>query len=126
MANPAGISKRGKYKQGVFVPEHPEKYAGKAGDAIVYRSGWERRVMVWFDRNSSVLYWNSEGIVVPYISPLDGKQHRYFVDFIIKVKTKTGEIKTYGIEVKPSAQCEPPKTKNKKRTAILPIFFANI
>lgn len=115
MANPAQIQKNGRYKQGIYVPEYPEKYAGKHGEKISYRSMWEKRVMVWFDRNPNVLFWNSEGVVVPYISPLDGKQHRYFVDFIIKVKTKTGEIKTYGIEVKPSSQCAPPTTKNKKR-----------
>jgi hypothetical protein len=115
MANPAGISKNSRYKQGVFVPKNPEKYFGKAGDAIIYRSSWEQRTMKWFDENQSVIAWNSEGVTVPYYFELDSKMHRYFVDFIAKMKLKDGTEKTYAIEVKPEAQCSPPTTKNKKR-----------
>jgi hypothetical protein len=121
--NPAGISKNSRYKQGVFVPKNPEKYFGKAGEAIVYRSSWEQRAMKWFDENQSVIAWNSEGVTVNYYSELDSKMHRYFVDFIAKMKLKDGSEKTYAIEVKPEAQCKPPTTKNKKRLLIETIEY---
>lgn len=114
MANPAKVGSR-KYKQGKFVPQNPEKYIGKKGDEIIYRSSWEHRICKWFDQNSSVLYWNSEGFIVPYLSPVDHKMHRYYVDFVAQIKNRSGEIKTYAIEVKPAAQMDVPTTKNRKR-----------
>ena len=43
------------------------------------------------------------------MSPKDLKLHRYFPDFLIKVKESNGKIKTYVIEVKPKKQTKPPK-----------------
>lgn len=60
--------------------------------------------MVYLDTNSSVIEWSSEEIVIPYVSPVDGRVHRYFPDFF--VRTKTGAMI---IEVKPAAQSAPPK-----------------
>lgn len=98
-----------------WSPKNPEKYVGSKTD-IVARSSWEIKVMNFLDTNPSVISWNSEGLVIKYISPLDGKFHRYFVDFIAKFKTKTGEIKVYAIEVKPSKEQVPPKpNKNRAR-----------
>ncbi|HIJ11897.1 TPA: head completion protein [Candidatus Woesearchaeota archaeon] len=101
--------------KGKFKPNCPEKYAGNATN-IVYRSLWERRFMVFCDKNDNVLEWGSEEVVVPYVSPIDGKMHRYFVDFLVKVKNKNGIVETLLIEVKPKKQCRPPKPpKNKSR-----------
>ena len=94
-----------KYYQGRYTPENPKKYAGNVNQ-IIYRSGWELQVMVKFDRTDSVILWNSEGLAIPYRSPLDGEVHRYFPDFLIKVREKSGAIKTYLIEVKPHAQTQ--------------------
>ena len=102
-----------KYHQGRFTPVNPKKYAGNVND-IVYRSGWERQLMIKFDTSPSVILWNSEGVVVPYRSPVDGEVHRYFVDFIIKVQSRDKTVKTWLIEVKPYAQTIPPT--NRKRT----------
>ena len=72
--------------------------------------------MIWADSNSQVLQWGSEELVIPYISPVDQKIHRYFPDFIMKVATNTGIIKKYLIEIKPEAQTRPPIPKrNTKR-----------
>lgn len=72
--------------------------------------------MNWCDQNAAVLKYGSEELVIPYQSPVDGKMHRYFVDFVIMVQTRGGEIKKYGIEIKPEYQTIPPKqTRNKKR-----------
>ena len=60
---------------------------------IIYRSLWERKFMTFCDRNPNVIEWGSEEVVIPYRSPLDGRVHRYYVDFYIKVRTKSNEIK---------------------------------
>jgi hypothetical protein len=70
--------------------------------------------MSWADQNPGVIKWNSEELVVPYMSPVDGLQHRYFVDFMIMVKTRQGEIKKYAVEIKPEAQTVPPKPNRNK------------
>ena len=70
--------------------------------------------MVYCDRNDNILEWGSEEIIIPYVSPLDGRRHRYFPDFYVKVKQKDGSVKKMLIEVKPKAQCGPPKTPKRK------------
>lgn len=96
-----------------WTPKNPDKYAGNAKN-IITRSSWETRAMHYLDLNENVLLWASEEFAIKYISPLDGMEHRYFIDFLAKMKTKTG-IKTFAIEVKPNAERFPPKpTKNKK------------
>lgn len=108
-------SKKGRnanFIQGVFKPKQPEKYRGKA--APIYRSSYELAFMRFCDSNPLILEWSSENNVVPYISPLDGKQHAYFVDNWVKMKTKTG-IKKYLIEIKPKKQTLPPSAPSTKR-----------
>lgn len=113
MAKPT-ISKTSRYRQGIFVPTNPDKYIGES--EIRYRSSWELRVCKWFDNHPSVLFWNSESLIVNYMSPVDSKMHRYYVDFVAKMKRRDGSIKTYAIEIKPEAQCNPPKNnKNRQR-----------
>ena len=102
------------FKQGQFFPKNPRKYIGDVRK-IIYRSGWELKFMNWCDKNPNVLHWCSEELIIPYLSPLDGEFHRYFVDFVIEVRTRTGEKRKYAVEIKPSKETEPPKTKNKKR-----------
>jgi hypothetical protein len=100
------------YLQGKFSPRNPSKYVGDI-NSIFYRSSWERRAMVYFDNNENVLQWSSEEIIIPYVSPLDKKIHRYFPDFLIKVKQKEGIIKTFLIEVKPFKQTQQPEVGKK-------------
>ena len=65
--------------------------------------------MDWFDRNPNVISWASEEVIIPYKSPVDGKFHRYFPDFVVKIREQTGKTKTVMIEVKPKKQTmEPP------------------
>ena len=75
---------------------------------IWYRSLWERQVMEWFDTNPTVTEWSNEELIIPYVSPADGKIHRYFPDFLVKVKTKDGKTKTMMLEVKPKHQTQAP------------------
>ncbi len=100
--------------KGKYSPSYPRKYKGDPTN-IVYRSLWERKFMVYCDLNENILEWGSEEIVMPYRSPVDGRVHRYFPDFYIKVKESTGKIKKMIIEIKPKRQCSPP-AKPKKQT----------
>ena len=98
---------------GRYTPKNIKKYRGNV-DKIYYRSLWERNFMVYCDNNSAILEWGSEEVVIPYVSPLDGRRHRYFPDFYIKVKQVDGSIKKIIIEVKPKKQCGPPPIPKKK------------
>ena len=101
------MSYKGKYR-----PKNASKYAGDP-TKVIYRSLWERRFMVFCDNNESIKAWGSEEIVIPYMSPIDGKIHRYFVDFIVELINKNGKKEVVLIEVKPKAQCKAPEKKNK-------------
>lgn len=106
------------YHQGKYNPVHPEKYVGNVKD-IVYRSSWERRFCYYCDMNPDVIYWASEPKPVPYINSLDGKQHRYFIDFFVKIVDKEGKTRKLAIEIKPYVQTIPPKQTNRKRKSFL-------
>jgi hypothetical protein len=93
--------------KGIFKPKNPSKYIGDHTN-IIYRSLWERKFMVFCDNNSNVIKWCSEEIAIPYLSPVDGKYHRYFVDFLVEMETKTGK-EVFLIEIKPKRQCVEPK-----------------
>jgi len=103
--------------KGWFTPKHRSKYKGDS-DNVVYRSSWELKVMKWLDENPSVIWWGSEELPIPYISPVDNKKHKYFPDFIAKMKLKDGKVMTYIIEVKPLAQTKMPTQKKKTRRMI--------
>ena len=103
------MSYKGKYK-----PSFPNKYKGDPTN-IVYRSLWERKFMVYCDSNERILEWSSEEKCIAYRSPIDGKIHRYFPDFLIKVQESDGSIKKYVIEIKPKKQTSPP-TKPQRQT----------
>lgn len=96
---------------GIFKPTNPRKYVGDHTN-IIWRSTWECRVMTWLDKNPNVISWASEELIVPYISPVDGRWHRYFPDFLVKVNTQQG-LKTILIEVKPKKQTQPPKQQKR-------------
>jgi len=97
---------------GKFKPSNPGKYKGDPTN-IIYRSLWERKLMVWCDRNENVVEWGSEEIIIPYISPVDSRVHRYFPDFYVRARTRSGRTEKFIIEVKPLAQTKEPKKKSK-------------
>ena len=98
-----------------YKPEYPRKYKGDPNN-IICRSSWERKFCRWCDLNENILEWGSEEFCIPYRSPVDRRVHRYFPDFIIKVREQTGDVKRYVIEVKPKKQTRPPIQTTKKRT----------
>ena len=50
--------------KGRYTPENPKKYIGDPSK-IVYRSSWERRFMIYCDRNPLILSWASEELAIP-------------------------------------------------------------
>lgn len=93
--------------QGYFKPKNPKKYKGDP-TTIVYRSGWELKFMLYLDSRQEVVEWSSEELIIPYRSPIDGKIHRYFPDFLVTKINKEGKKETAIIEVKPRKQTVPP------------------
>lgn len=102
------------YYQGKFKPKFPKKYRGNV-DNIVYRSFWEKQLMVWCDNKPYITEWSSEELIITYISPLDNNFHRYFVDFVIKTKTEQG-FQKYVVEVKPLKEVFTPAKQGKKKS----------
>jgi len=65
--------------------------------------------MSYFDKNPEIIWWASEEMSISYRSPIDGKMHKYFPDFIIK----TSKSEVVMIEVKPAHQSKPPEKKSR-------------
>ena len=99
---------------GKYRPTYRKKYKGDPTN-IIYRSLWEFKFMKYCDLNENILEWGSEEIVIPYISPIDNRVHRYFPDFYVRVRSKTGRIEKLIIEIKPLKQTTHPK-KQQRRT----------
>ena len=92
----------------IFKPSNPQKSQGNPNNSIC-RSSWERKFCNYCDTNPSIIRWASEEFSIPYVSPADGKVHRYYPDFLIEVKETSGKIKKYVVEVKPKKQTQEPK-----------------
>ena len=103
-----------KYKQGRYTVRNYLKYDGDPTN-VYYRSGWEKLAFLWLDNSEACVKWNSEEIVIPYRSPVDGEVHRYYPDLKATIKQRDVSVKTFLIEIKPFDQTIPPKnTRNKK------------
>ena len=95
-----------------FKPKTVSKYKGNPTN-IIYRSLWELKLMRYLDDHPDVLSWSSEEIAIPYKSPIDGRYHRYFPDFKIQKRDKSGNISTMIVEIKPLSQTKPPQVATK-------------
>lgn len=97
-----------RFYKGKYKPKYPDKYKGDYTN-ITYRSSWELNCMVYFDKNPDIIWWASEELVIPYRSPIDGRKHRYFPDFIFKTINKEVIV----VEVKPLHQTVEPKPQKR-------------
>lgn len=104
-----------RFRQGVFIPINQSKFIGTKA---FYRSGLELKFMRFCDSNPNVLNWGSENVIVPYVSPIDNKVHRYFVDNFVTIK-EGDKITKYLIEIKPDKQTRPPAVKYKKKSHLI-------
>ena len=101
-----------------YTPVYPHKYKGNS-KMIICRSSLERKFCQWCDMNNSIISWASEEFSIPYVSPKDNRVHKYYPDYLIKVKEKNDMIKTYVVEVKPYKQTRPPKQRSRKTKSYL-------
>lgn len=104
-----------KYRQGIFTPKNKDKFIGRRA---VFRSGLELKFFRFCDENVNVIKWSSENVVVPYLSPVDGRVHRYYVDNFIMLK-EGDTVTKYLVEIKPYRQTKPPATKYRKKQHLL-------
>ncbi len=100
--------------QGRYRPSNPKKYKGDSRN-IIYRSLWERKFMVYCDKNQNIINWASEEFHIPYYDPTTKRVRRYFPDFYIRYRNVNGNILEKIIEIKPAKQCVPPTTKRKTK-----------
>lgn len=88
---------------GRYKVKNPSKYQGDS-TGVIYRSMWEKYVMMHLDGNENVKVWSSEEVVIPYLYEVDRRYHRYFMDFKVTWKDGTTTL----IEVKPKKETTPP------------------
>lgn len=100
------MSKR--YHQGKYIVKNPKKYLGNVNN-VVYRSSWELKFFIYADNSKKVIRWNSEEVVIPYVSPIDKKVHRYYTDAYVELREDDGSISRKVCEIKPEAEKYPPK-----------------
>jgi hypothetical protein len=98
--------------KGFFKPRNPSKYKGDPLN-IIYRSRWELKFMSYLDAHKDVLEWSSEELSIPYRSPMDGRVHRYFPDFIVKKVDVNNVTETVVVEIKPAKETKPPAVQSK-------------
>lgn len=97
----------------IYTPKNPLKYITE--HPCICRSSWERQFAKWCDTNPNVKYWGSEMTVIPYISKVDGRWHRYFTDFTVTFMNG----QTVLFEIKPEKQTKPPKKQPRKTKRFL-------
>ena len=112
----------GKYAQGKFQIQNPDKYVGKGEPT--YRSSWEFAFMQFCDNNPAVVQWASEAIHVNYRNPFTGKNTIYVPDFLIIYMDKNGKRHGEVIEIKPSKETtmEAAKSQRDKAAVALNMF----
>lgn len=105
------------YRQGEYVPINKGKYCGKF--PIHYRSGWEYKVCLWLDKNTSVEKWGIESAIVPYLDPVTKRMKRYVIDFTAIIRDRDGNLTRYYIEVKPHHETVAPVRGRKRESTYI-------
>lgn len=116
--NPAKITNT-KQAQGVYNITNIKKYASR--NPPIFRSSWERDVMVSLDLNPAVIEWSVEPFSIPYHCPIDDKTKQYWPDFYVRYIGADGKEHAQIIEVKPHKQCYMQLAKSKKDKMIVSI-----
>jgi len=92
----------------VYNPRNPDKYKGN--HPPIMRSSWEYSFAKWLDNNPQVVKWASEETVIPYISKLDNRVHKYYTDFTVEF---VGD-RVVVFEIKPKKETQPPIKRSRK------------
>jgi hypothetical protein len=86
---------------GKYTVKNRSKYIGHQDP--LFRSSWEERVCNFLDTNQKVKRWGYEILQIPY-QGIDGKIHKYIVDFYVEIECTDRKIRKYAIEIKPLDQ----------------------
>ena len=105
--------KANQYYKSRYIVKNRSKYLGDP-TKVIARSGWERAAFIWCEDNPRVKQWASENVHVPYINPIDKKQHKYIMDLMIWWTDGTISI----VEIKPKHQTKPPTGKRRTKKYI--------
>lgn len=111
------MKKDQRFIQGKFLLRNKDRYKGKL--PVIYRSSLELNVFRWIDSNPNVEAWGVESVIIPYVSPIDKRVHRYFVDLYVILR-EGKDLKKYLFEIKPYKQTlQPTLSSRKKQSTIL-------
>lgn len=102
-------SHNSKAKSGYYKLINPDKYKGNPSE-VVYRSSWEKKVMIYCDLNPGVIRWESEPYRVPYVD-FYGKTRNYIPDFYLETVNinNPSYINKFILEIKPEKETHEPE-----------------
>jgi len=105
-------------KKGMYEVKNVDKYIGNPLECM-YRSGWEKRFMIFLDFNERVTKWGSEleNYVIPY-QDMNGKWHKYYPDFYAEIGDPNNphNYQKTLIEIKPYNDIYPKFIETDKQT----------
>ncbi len=110
-----GLVGLGKYADIVISSTNKSKWLNFGRGGFVFSDKIIDLPLYNFDENPSIIWWASEEMFVKYVSPIDKRVHRYFPDFVVRLKKKDGKEATMMLEVKPEKQTKPPKQSRRTR-----------
>jgi len=100
--------KPSKYKQGKTIVTRKEHGYALTEGLVIYRSSYELatiRILSQLYKAKRIESWTYETDVFEYVYDIDGKSHRYYMDFTLIMKSG----KKIFIEVKPHSETIPPR-----------------
>ena len=89
---------------------------------MIFKSGLEKRMMQYLDKNENVIAWSYEPQCIKYFDKGQQKVRRYFIDFTCVIKQGMLQ-KTVWLEIKPESETHPPK--NKKNIQAMMTWITN-
>jgi len=111
-----------RYTQGLFIPTNIDKLIKLNNEGgVYYRSGLEKKMMIYLDINPKIIRWSAQYIKIPYEKTewssvrkdFETTQHTYYPDFFYELKREDGTLSRVVAEVKPySETIEPKITEN--------------
>lgn len=106
-----------KYHQGLYVPQNMDKLIKANNEGgVYYRSGLEKKMMIYLDLNDKIARWCSEYIKIPYEKTewssvrkdFETTQHTYYPDFYYELQRPDGTLSKVVAEVKPYSETVEP------------------
>ena len=124
-----GVQMTRKPYQGWYKLHNPQKFRlpidkhmkSYRDGHVQYKSGLELKSFKYADLNPRISEWSLEPFHIPYLSPLDGKMHRYFPDLWLRFETGTIFI----VEIKSSSETKAPRKNDKAYGRKLQTFLIN-